>query len=180
MSPFNLPINTVSALSYCSPSWLWASSVRWVRNDISSLLSLSAPASTTPSKSHPRRFLEASLWAGCGLIGIAFAGTGWLADGLSEDGWSHGNFALVQAGAKLFPWNRFIRTKPGYFAMIYVVPSEASVALIQGALRTDPFAPDLTLGLARHWRAIGADELAAIAESKFHALAPNARGLDHD
>ena len=59
--------------------------------------------------------------------------------------------------------------------MIYVVPSEASVALIQSALRTDPFAPDLTLGLARHWRAIGASELGAIAESKFHALAPNAR-----
>jgi hypothetical protein len=174
MIPFNLFTNTAWVLFYFFLYWPLASSVRLLRSDLSSLLSSSAPASITPSKSRPRRFLEASLWGACGLIGIAFAMSGWIADGLSEDGWRLRNLAMVEAGARLFPWNRFIRTKPGYFAMAYIHPSEASIELINGALRTDPFAPDLTMALAHHWEVLGNHEMATIIMRKFHRLAPNA------
>ena len=62
--------------------------------------------------------------------------------------------------------------------MAYIVPGEASVALVQDALRTDPFAPDLTLALALQWQALGKPQLAAVFIDKFHAIAPNS-GLAH-
>ena len=175
MTPFNLFTSMVLGLFFWLPSWLLASSARWFRSDISSLLSSSVPASTTRSKSRLRRFSECSLWAAFGLLGLALAGTGWLADGLSEDGWNLQNFSMVETASRLFPWNRFIRTKPGYFAMYYIRPGEASIEIIGTALRTDPFAADLTLGLAQHWAAVGSTEMAALIAAKFHHLAPNSK-----
>lgn len=47
--------------------------------------------------------------------------------------------------------------------------------MISTALRTDPFAADLTLGLARHYAAVGNPDMAAILVDKFHRLAPNSK-----
>jgi hypothetical protein len=60
--------------------------------------------------------------------------------------------------------------------MANIVPSEASIEIIGSALRGDPFAPDLTRGLAEHYAQIGAPEISALILNKFHALAPNAKG----
>lgn len=80
---------------------------------------------------------------------------------------------MVETGATLFPFNRFIRTKPGYFALRYVEPSEQSLSLLRSSLRTDPFAADLTYGLAIHYFALGRHSEANIIFAKLAHLAPN-------
>lgn len=45
--------------------------------------------------------------------------------------------------AKLFPWNRYIRVRPGYEASTRGGP----IADIESALASDPWSADLTLGL---------------------------------
>ena len=173
MIPFNLSMNMVLVAFFCFPYYFFRSLVRWALIDISSLLSSPFPSSTSPWRSPAKPFLVASLWVACGLVGLGFAITGWFADGFSEDGWRLRNLPMTEAGASLFPWNRFLRTRSGYFAMIYVAPSEASIEMITDALRTDPFAADLTLGLAQHWAAVGNPILARIVFAHFRALAPN-------
>jgi hypothetical protein len=170
------PTSTVFlALPFFALWWALRSMARWALTDISSLLSSPSPCSTSPSKSLLSHALALLPWLGAGVVGIFFALAGFFADGLSEDGWRFHNIMLTQLGADLFPYNRFIRTRPGYFAMAYVVPSEASISMISNALRTDPFAADLTLGLAQHYAAVGNPDMSAIVLDKFHRLAPNSK-----
>jgi tetratricopeptide (TPR) repeat protein len=96
-----------------------------------------------------------------------------VADTIAEDGWQLRRFDLVEDAAKLFPWNRFIRTKPGYFAIQYVRPSSSSIEIIETALKTDPFAADLIYGLGVHYYAIGDHRHANQAFERFAEIAPN-------
>ncbi len=58
--------------------------------------------------------------------------------------------------------------------MAYIAPSETSIEMIQSALRTDPFAADLTLGLATHYAQVGNLPMAnSIIDDHFRRLAPN-------
>jgi hypothetical protein len=104
---------------------------------------------------------------------VWFGVAGYFASALSEDGWQFARFDLVEAAAKLFPWNRVIRTRPGYFALKYVVPSEASTEIVTGALRTDPYAADLIYGLGTHYYLMGDNHRANQAFARFAELAPN-------
>lgn len=80
---------------------------------------------------------------------------------------------MVEAGARLFPWNRFLRTKAGYFALAYVAPSPESIEMIEVALKTDPYASDLIAGLAVHNYILGNHRRANELFAEFAKLAPN-------
>lgn len=79
----------------------------------------------------------------------------------------------LEQAAQIFPYDRYIRTTPAYFAIINYAPSEDTVALIGSVLRTDPFSADLTNGLALHAYGIRNDFLANSAWRAFTKLAPN-------
>ena len=82
---------------------------------------------------------------------------------------------MLEQAAKLFPYDRFIRTQPAYSIIEHLPPSEETVSSISSILRTDPFAADITYGLALHYYGIGHDFEANIAFAAFAKLAHNSR-----
>lgn len=56
---------------------------------------------------------------------------------------------LVQIAANLFPFNRAIRTRPGYLVMA-AEPSARTVSILASTLATDRHSTDLASALVRH------------------------------
>ena len=82
------------------------------------------------------------------------------------------NVGLTEEAARVFPWNRTIRTMPGYIAA-GLAPSEENVQVIATALRGDPFAADLTYLLGFHYFLLGDHVKANHTFEVYAKLAPN-------
>jgi len=59
----------------------------------------------------------------------------------------------LQLAAKLWPWNRAIRTKPGY-AMLETEPSAQTISVLQATIANDRHSIDLIEALLRHQAAV--------------------------
>src|SRR5437016_4079572 len=84
--------------------------------------SSSAAFSFNPSSSSRFRYQLQRSWlllsrASLLALGLYVATAGILADAWFHSASETGDLALAQMAAKAFPWNRAIRTKPGYLAM---------------------------------------------------------------
>jgi hypothetical protein len=77
----------------------------------------------------------------------------------------------IMFAAKLFPWNRILRTKAGYVALV----EKGSTKLVEQALLADPFSADLTFFLAGRYAQEGRDLQAQALLLRFHRLAPLSR-----
>jgi hypothetical protein len=89
-------------------------------------------------------------------------GSAFVADRLAM----HGN---TVGAAQLFPWNRYIRTRPGYD----VLARGGSINTLEAALASDPYSADLTYGLGFIYLATGQTAKAEALAQRFIALTPN-------
>lgn len=160
MTTSNSSSNTASGWPRWSPSWplaLW-----WILRSASSsfpsALLLSSP-SLNASQSR-----DWSGWLRWGLVsGFALwlGATALVGDRLELSGRS----ALA---TKVFPWNRYIRTRTGYNA----IQRGGPVSDIEQALATDPWSADLTYGLGLIYL-LHADPRANDMATRFLQIAPN-------
>lgn len=85
------------------------------------------------------------------------------------------DIAKVEQAAALFPFDWFIRTKPGYFYIETANMSFMAEARIEKALRTDPYSVDLLSGL--YWRQVllGDHPQAMVTSQTVRRIAPKSR-----
>jgi hypothetical protein len=153
--------STALALRLCLSSWR-RQPRRATVNAISSHLSCHSFYLASQPSSQRKAFSSQLYLAGLALIGTFMGLTAIGAD------WSihYGNPHLA---AKLFPWNRYIRTAPGYDAARH----NGMTSAILEALRDDPNSADLTLNAAALEARDGNIALAEMYIGRFKALAPN-------
>lgn len=95
---------------------------------------------------------------------------------LGQRAWEKRDIAMARAAASIFPFNRYIRTQPGYISVL----TTGDVEEIAAALRGDPFSADLTFGLIRAYMARGDHFVLGGLIHNFIRLVPNspqAKGL---
>lgn len=61
---------------------------------------------------------------------------------------------MLETAANLFPFNRTIRTRPGYF-VLNATPTPNTVRILAYTLAADRHSTDLALALIKHKMAIG-------------------------
>src|SRR5882762_764021 len=169
--------NTSSNTAWGSSLWPYLQHLRsalsLALSDISSLLSSPLHSSPSLPESRLRAFSARLRWGAFAAAGLYFGLTASVGDWLNSYGVDHLHMPSIQLAAKLFPWNRYIRTKPAYFALAWAPPSEESIDLISSVLRTDPFSADLTNGLAMHLYGVADDFRANATWRAFTRIAPN-------
>lgn len=170
----NVPLTRIMSfyglrLSMASPRslwrlWSWLRSVAlWVLHDLWLLVFWPSVSSGTLSGSLARRFLAYSRWAVVGGLGGYLSITGVVGDQLRGHGL--GDINQLERAARVFPYDRFIRTQPAYFVALHVRPNDDTVSRLQQALRTDPFCQDLLLVLSIHAKSVGAEGFGTATES---------------
>lgn len=111
-----------------------------------------------------------------GLLGLGayFAVTSTAADYLNRTGCATADIARIEQAARLFPYDWFIRTKPGYFYIETRNMSFRAEAEIARVLETDPYSVDLLTGL--YWRQLVLGDTSQALETSqlVRRLAPKA------
>lgn len=102
-------------------------------------------------------------WGVCAAIGLYLGLSTEVADHLMLRG------RWLQA-SELSPWNRYIRTKVGYVALMYGDLDKAIAVL-----KTDPWSGDLTYGIAALYYTRGDMAGATRYAARFVEVAPNSR-----
>ena len=127
---------------------------------------LSWPSLPLPSLASPLVSPQRGLWAWLrwglfALLGLGLGLTGEISDHLAL----HGKLILA---ADVFPWNRYIRTRPGYEVGMH----GGDIAIVERALASDPYSADLTYGLGAMYHIAGDEAKAQAYAQRFIALAP--------
>lgn len=155
------PSNTESEPFPFLPSWRSASQPPTVIDSSwSPFLQLLSSPSLPVSRS--RGLWGWLRWGVCAVAGVWFGVSAVTADHLLMRGG-------YEMAAKIFPWNRYVRTRVGYVTLMQGVSIDAALR----ALASDPWSADLTLGVGVWYHINGNEPLAQKYVARFIQIAPN-------
>ena len=154
------PSSTESEPYLWPPSSLWGLSAENLR-DIPSLRSWSSPSSPSLLGSRRRGLWAWLRWGVFAVLGLGLGLSGEVADHLAM----HGQFSLA---AVVFPWNRYIRTRPGYEVGMH----GGDITVVERALNGDPYSADLTYGLGAMFHMTDHEAESQLMAKRFLAIAP--------
>ena len=160
MSSLTSPSSTESEPFPFLPSWR-SGSQRVDRSVMCWSPSWQSPSSASPRASHARDLLGWLRWGVFAVGGIFLGLTSWAGDQFAL----HGDSARA---AWLCPWNRYVRTRVGYDAII-----RGDVNTVLSVLATDPWSADLTFSAGLLYYARGDQENATRYLVRFIEIAPN-------
>lgn len=121
-----------------------------------------SPSSLSQSASQRRGLLGWLRWALVAVVAFWLGASATWADQLLRQG----DFSQA---AKVFPYNRYIRTSPGYVALM----RNGSLSDELQSLLNDPWSADLTFGAAILSQRDGNPALSAAFLQQFKRIAPN-------